>query len=83
MNAVSATTAIRKLTIQRFRGLKKLDWRPESDVKGILGGRDEFIGAVAVKIWPLAFAGPAVRGHLPWLISLMVRCRYRTFCSQS
>lgn len=37
---MSATAVIRKLTVHRFRGLEKLDWRPEAGMNAILGGGD-------------------------------------------
>ena len=40
MSAMSATAAIRKLTIQRFRGIEKFSWRPEPGMNVILGGGD-------------------------------------------
>lgn len=37
---MAETTVIRKLTINRFRGIEKLDWKPASGMNVILGGGD-------------------------------------------
>lgn len=39
-SAVPAAAVIRKLTIERFRGIKSLTWRPQPSVNLILGGGD-------------------------------------------
>jgi len=40
MSVMTATAVIRKLTIQRFRGLERFDWRPKIGMNVILGGGD-------------------------------------------
>lgn len=37
---MTTTAAIRKLTIQRFRGLEKFDWHPQPGMNVVLGGGD-------------------------------------------
>ena len=37
---MTATAVIRKLTIQRFRGLETFDWHPVPGMNVILGGGD-------------------------------------------
>ncbi len=37
---MTTTAAIRKLTIQRFRGLAKFDWQPQPGMNVVLGGGD-------------------------------------------
>lgn len=37
---MAPTAAIRKLTIERFRGLENFDWRPEAGMNVLLGGGD-------------------------------------------
>ena len=36
---MTTTAAIRKLTIQRFRGLEKFDWHPQPGMNVVLGKR--------------------------------------------
>lgn len=37
---MTTTAVIRKLTIQRFRGLEKFDWHPQPGMNVVLGGGD-------------------------------------------
>ena len=37
---MTTTAVIRKLTIQRFRGLAKFDWHPQPGMNVVLGGGD-------------------------------------------
>lgn len=37
---MTTTAVIRKLIIQRFRGLETFDWRPAPGINVILGGGD-------------------------------------------
>ena len=40
MTKMAETVVIRKLLVRRFRGIEKLDWRPEPGMNVILGGGD-------------------------------------------